>query len=294
MIQENNMRSLSVVLATYNEGKNLNDCLNSVKNIASEIIIVDGSSTDNTVELAKRFTQNIVVTQNHKIFHINKQKAIDLATSDWILQLDADERVSKALSHEIMKVINMNDTEREEYQSHLKNKSLFLKHQQLLIKRDGSIGSDHGAYVAFFMPRINYFLGRYLRYGGVYPDGVIRLFKRGSAYLPAKDVHEQMVVDGRVGWLQHDLLHYDSPTFSKYMMRWQRYTDLMAKELRDNHQGENPITAIDYLLIKPIYWFILTFIRHKGFLESWQGFVFFFFSSLRFPWAYIKYLNLKP
>ena len=84
-------KTLSVVLATYNEEKNLASCLDSVKDIADEIIIVDGTSKDKTVEIAKKYKAKVKVTTNPTNFHINKQKAIDMATKDWILQLDADE-----------------------------------------------------------------------------------------------------------------------------------------------------------------------------------------------------------
>jgi glycosyltransferase involved in cell wall biosynthesis len=294
------MVKLSVVLATFNEEKMLGGCLDSVKEIADEIVIVDGTSTDHTVEIAKRFEARVEITENHPIFHINKQKAIEMAKYEWILQLDADERVSHELGTEIKRIIEMNEKELEEYQKHLPKRELFLRHQTLLEKRDGKIGMEEGGYVAFFFPRKNYFLGRYLMYGGVYPDGVIRLVKKNKAYLPAKDVHEQMVVSGKVGWLQHDLLHIDSPTFGKYIMRWNRYTGLIARELREE-RSRNKFgmtkklgTSLDYLLIKPLWWFMLTFGRHKGFLDGWQGFVFSFFSALRFPLGYLKYLfNLK-
>ena len=84
-------KTLSVVLATYNEEANLASCLYSVKEIADEIVIVDGSSTDKTVEIAKKFKAKIKVTTNKPNFHINKQMAIDMATKDWILQLDGVE-----------------------------------------------------------------------------------------------------------------------------------------------------------------------------------------------------------
>lgn len=285
------MKTLSVVLATFNEEKALPDCLESVEDIADEIVIVDGTSADKTAEIAKKFGAKILVTQNHPIFHINKQKALEMATKDWILQLDADERVSAELAEEIKKVIAMSDEEMQQYQESLLNKKLFLRHQKLLEKRDGSIGTGKGEYAAFFVPRRNYFLGRYLMHGGVYPDGVIRLVKKGKAHFPAKSVHEQIVVDGKVGWLQNDLLHMDSPTFGKYIARWHRYTRLIADELRKEKKSGNPITALKYLFVLPLQWFVLTYGRHKGFMDSWQGFVFSFFSSLRFPAGYIKSLK---
>lgn len=285
--------TLSVVLTTFNEEKMLGDCLQSIKDIATEIIVVDGTSSDTTVAIAKSFGAKVIVTTNKPNFHINKQMAIEAATCDWVLLLDADERVSKALAKEIEQVMNMTHEEMDTYQSHLPSKKLFDRHVSLLEKRDGPIGEKTGEYVAFFFPRKNYFLGHYMRYGGVYPDGVIRLFKNKKAYLPAKDVHEQMAVKGRVGWLQHDLLHMDSPTFEKYITRWKRYTHFIAMQYKDQKLGKDPLTMFTYLVWMPIQWFVMAYGRHKGFLDGWSGFVFAFFSSLRFPVAYMKYRKLS-
>ncbi|MGH7202990.1 MAG: glycosyltransferase family 2 protein, partial [Candidatus Levyibacteriota bacterium] len=263
------MKKLSVVLAVFNEEKMLPDCLESIKDIADEIIIVDGSSTDKTVEIAKKFGSRILVTDNPPIFHINKQKAIDMAKNEWILQLDADERVSPELAKEIMQVIAMNEEEIDSYQKKLPNRTLFLKHQELLEKRDGNIGTKNGVYAAFFIPRLNYFLGKYLRFGGVYPDGVIRLIRKGKAYLPCKDVHEQMVVAGKVGWLEHDLYHYDSPTFKRYMQRNNRYVALLAADLQESKKNKTLGAPIQHMVLLPSWWFLLTYIRHKGFRDGW-------------------------
>jgi len=283
-------QTLSVALATFNEEENLGACLDSVKELADEIVIVDGTSSDKTVEIAQKYGAKVLVKDNPQMFHINKQKAIDMATSDWILQLDADERVSPQLAEEISKIINLSEKETEEYQKTIPNVKLFERHQKLIGERDSQIGTQDKPYVAFFLPRANYFLGRFLKSGGVYPDGVIRLFKKGKAYLPCKNVHEQFVVDGRIGWLQNDLLHYDSPTFKKYITRNNRYTSFIATQYKQEKLPKNPINFIKYVFVLPVYWFLLTFIRHKGFKDSWQGFVFSFFSSLRFPISYLKYL----
>ncbi len=265
--------------------------MESVKKIADEIIIVDGTSSDKTVTIAKSFGAHVVVVPNQQIFHINKQKAMDMAKYEWILQLDADEIVGAELALEIKDVITMDEEAAEKYQDKLPQKRLFQRHQQLLTARDGNIGSTSGPYHAYFIPRLNYFLGRYLRFGGVYPDGVIRLVKKGSAHFPCKDVHEQIVVQGRVGWLQHDLLHMADPTFERYLMRNNRYIDVLASQLREAHTGRDPLTIAKYLVYLPLEWFLMTQIRHKGILDSWQGVVFSFFSALRFPRAYIRYLK---
>jgi glycosyltransferase involved in cell wall biosynthesis len=281
---------LSVVLATYNEGQNLSACLDAVKDIAQEIVIVDGSSDDNTVEIAKQYDAKILVTDNPPIFHINKQKALDMAKNEWILQLDADEIVTKRLAREIQKVIAMSETEIEAYQESLSMRALFMRHQHLIEQRDGRVGDKTGSYNAFFIPRRNFFLGKYLQYGGTYPDPAIRLVRKGEAFFPCKDVHEQMSVTGRVGWLSEYMLHRDSPTFSRYLMRNKRYINLIAEDLKKDHVGKNPITFLDYMIVKPLYWFLLTQIRHKGILDGYQGVVFSFFSALRFPRAYWRYL----
>ena len=285
------MSNLSVVLAVYNEENNLEDCLNSIKEIASEIIIVDGGSSDNTISIAEKFNSHIVRTTNPPIFHINKQKALDLAKSEWILQLDADERVSKKLAEEIKKIITLSNQEIEDYQKKIPQKRLFLRHQRLLEKRDGSIGTKTGEYCAFFIPRLNFFLGKYLKYGGVYPDGVIRLVRKNKTKFPCKSVHEQIQVDGKVGWLRYDLLHLADPTFKRYLLRNNRYIDLLKQELKDQKVGKNFYQGINYFILKPTYWFALTQIRYKGILDGIPGLIFSFFSALRFPRAYYRYLK---
>ncbi|MCL4419912.1 glycosyltransferase family 2 protein [Patescibacteria group bacterium] len=284
------MKKISVALATYNEEKNIGDCLKSVKDIADEIVIVDGMSNDRTVEIAKSYDAKVIQVPNDPMFHNMKQKAFDLSEGDWILYLDADERVTKKLAEEIKKIINMTEEELEKYQLKIKNRKLFLRHQKILEERDGKIGSN-GFYSAFFFPRLNYFLGKYLRFGGVYHDGVIRLFKKGKALLPCKDVHEQLVVDGKVGWLQNDLMHFADPTFQRYLGRNSRYIDLITDELKREKVKKNPWQFLNYLMFKPLNWFLLTQIRHKGILDGFQGIVFSFFSALRFPRAYLRYLK---
>lgn len=305
---------LSLCLATHNEETNLPSCLESAKSLVDEIVIVDGSSTDKTVEIAKKYGAHVIVTDNPPMFHINKQKALDAAKGEWILQLDADERLSPELAIEIKKVINMNQTELSEYQKNLPEIKLFLRHQRLTLDdrnwklenlpagRQGptsifqpqnpvsSIQHPASDIVAFFIPRLNYFLGKFLRYGGVYPDGAIRLVKKGKAHFPCKDVHEVMGVDGKVGWLQNPLFHYDSPTFKRYLERNNRYIHMMVREMKEKKYPKNIVTLLNCCIVKPFVWFFMTTIRHKGILDGWQGVVFSFFSALRFPRAYMKYL----
>lgn len=284
---------LSIVLATKNEEENIGPCLESVKKLSSEIIIYDEYSTDRTREIAKKYGAKIF-KYRHKInFHETKQKAIDRATGDWILQLDADERVTPKLAKEINSVIGERHFEfiSESISKQVRDDKmkLFKRHEELIKRREGGLGKSTGQIVAFFIPRLNFFLGKPLKYAGVYPDGVIRLFKKGKARLPGKSVHELMVVDGEVGWLGSDLEHHESPTFSRYLDRANRYTDLTAEEYNKNHLPANALYFIHYTLYKPAMTFLRLYIRHGGFRDGVRGFIWSAFSALHFPIAYMKY-----
>lgn len=283
---------LSVVLATRNEEKNISECLTSVKDIADEIVVADENSGDRTRQLAESFGARVLSVKHASIFHESKQKALGTASGDWIMQLDADERVTPKLAEEIRKVITMTDDEIAKYQSTLKNHRLFLRHQKLIEERDGAF-IEEGEYAGFFIPRLNYFLGKYLRYGGVYPDGVIRLVRKGRAYFPAKSVHEMIKVNGKVGWLENDLIHMSDPTFKRYLQRNSYYIDLIVQDMNGEKLGKNPRQFIIYVIVKPVWWFLLTLVRHKGLLDGWRGILFSFFSALRFPRAYVRYLIRK-
>jgi len=288
-----NMIKLSVALATHNEEENLPRCLDSVRQLAEEIVIVDGSSTDKTVEIAKNYGARVLVRENPPIFHINKQKALEMCRGEWILQLDADEVVSPELAGEIKKVVLMSNEEIGQRKFPDWKTRLFERHQKLVEERDGKIGSQTGEVAAFFIPRKNYFLGSFLRYGGVYPDGVVRLVRNGKAKFPCKSVHEKIEIDGRVGWLENDLLHYDSPTFSRYLARADRYTTLTAEELRKSNLQINFQNTLYYLLFKPKIEFLKRVFRHRAYKDGFPGIIFALFSALHYPIAFLKYWELK-
>lgn len=284
---------LSVALATYNEEENIGRNLEAIKGIADEIIIVDGSSKDRTVDIAKKYRAKVIVTNNPPIFHINKQKAIDACQGKWILQLDADEEVTPDLVKEIKEIISLSPKDLKSKKIDLEKKRLFEKHQQLVEERDGKVGKEKGEIVAFWIPRKNFFMSRYLVHGGVYPDGVIRLVKNGKAKFPCKSVHEQIKIMGKTAWLENSLIHYDSPTFSRYWERADRYTKLTAEEFLKKGVRFNYLNHVYYLFFKPIQIFLSLFIRHKGFLDGFPGFVWALFSGFHYPLAYIKLWELK-
>lgn len=289
---------LSLCLATYNEEANIHYPIESCIEWVDEVVVVDGGSTDSTVKIAQTYGKKVKIIKesNPRMFHINKQIALDEAKGEWILQLDADEAVSKELANEIQKIIQMDRRELEEYEDSLPKKELFLRHQEVIASKTNSVVKQLGMLKvekdinAFFIPRSNYFLGKFLKYGGVYPDGAIRLIKKNKARFPCKDVHEIMEVDGRVGWLNNDILHYDSPTFERYIKRNDRYVNLMTEEFEDKKLPINILNFFIYVIVKPLNWFFMTTFRHKGILDGWQGVIFSSFSALRFPKAYIQYM----
>jgi len=149
-----------------------------------------------------------------------------------------------------------------------KQARLFARHQIIIEQRDSSIGVESGEIVAFFIPRVNYFLGKPLTHAGVYPDANIRLVKKDKARFPAKSVHEQMEINGEVAWLYNDLEHYDSPTLKRYLDRANRYTSLTAQELKVEKTPKNLLFLLHYSLTKPLFTFFKLFFRHKGFMDG--------------------------
>lgn len=258
---------LSIAIATFNEERSLANCLQSVKNVADEIVIVDGSSIDKTVDIAKSFGAKVVITQNEPIFHLNKQQAINECSGEWILQLDADEIISPELAKEIKSIVAPVTT---------------ITYNLSPITYD-----------AYWIKRRKMFLGQWIKKGGQYPDPVIRLFKKGKAYLPCKSVHEQMKVDGTVGWLNTSMIHLSTPSFSSYITKDNRYSTLTSLELKEKKISINFISFFKYIIWEPNKIFFLIYFRHLGFLDGFPGFVFAIYSGLHQMSAYIKYWEMK-
>jgi len=248
---------LSVAMAVLNEEKNLDACLHAVASWVDELVIVDGGSSDKTVEIAKKNRANVIQTDNPPIFHINKQKALDACKGDWILQLDADEIVDEKLKQEILKVI-----------------------------------SRSKSFDAYYLPRKNFFIGHWLSKGGQYPDYLIRLFRNGRGRFPSKSVHEQIVVSGTIGYLKTPLLHYTNRTFADYWRKADTYTTLTAHELEAKRVPKNFLTFFYYVVLKPAHTFLSLFLRHKGCVDGIWGFFFAVFSGLHHAIAYWKYLTV--
>jgi hypothetical protein len=126
-----------------------------------------------------------------------------------------------------------------------------------------------------------------MTYAGMYPDGVVRLVRGGKARFPQTSVHEQIQVDGKVSWLTNDLIHYSNPTLGKYIAGADKYTDLLASRIK----GRGFFTMCSYVFLLPFFTFFNLYVRHKGILDGFHGFLFSFFSALHYPVAYGKFIR---
>jgi len=217
-------------------------------------------------------------TKHEQIFHITKNKAIKKASMDWVLQLDADERITVEMKKEIKGLLAGKYFGVDSWTSPLKRSLLFFPKPKKLNQPAS----------AYWLTRKNLFLNRYLKHTGQYPDPVIRLFQNGKAILPAKDVHEQMKVNGTVGWLQSDLDHLATPKFQRYLERENRYSDLEAKHLYNKKIKITTANTLNYLFLKPAKTFMSLYIRHRGFLDGFPGFVFSLYSGFHHAFSYMK------
>lgn len=228
------MKSLSVVISAYNEEKMLEDCLRSVKDIASEIIVIDNSSTDNTAQIAKKFTQKVFTRENNLMLNINKNYGISKATKDYILILDADERITDELAKEI---------------------------KQLL--------SSEVEHEGFSMPRKNIIFGKWIEHTGWYPDRQLRLFENGKGKFAEKHVHEMINIDGSVGELKEAIYHINYTSISQFLDKMIRvYTISEAENLLKSGYTPKASDAI----VHPSREFLKRFFAEKGYKDGSHGF----------------------
>lgn len=229
------MKKLSVIIITQNEEKNIRDCLESVR-WADEIIVVDANSSDSTVSICREFTDNIF-EREWPGFAAQKQFALDKATHDWVLSIDADERVTPELREEIQQILTeQNKTE------------------------DG-----------YKIPRLSYFLGKEIRRSGWYPGYQLRFFRREKTKVSTSRVHEGFLVNGSVGFLQSDLLHFTHPSVEESLKRMNRYSSL---EALDRFERKKKKTVRWYhFIVHPFSAFARQFFVHQGYRDGIPGFI---------------------
>lgn len=238
---------LSVVVITKNEERNIAACLESVQ-WADEIVVVDAQSDDHTVDLAKRFTPFVLV-RPWPGYGPQKNFAIAQTHGMWVLVLDADERVLPPLRQEIC---------------------------ELLQHRDGE------GIAGYEIPRRNYFYGRWIQGGGVFPDYQLRLFRRGRGAYDDTALHERLVVQGTVGRLTHALSHDTAPTIRSHVSKTYRYSTLGAQE---KLKTTDRVTAWK-MVAHPIGALFKTYLLRKGFRDGLHGLLLAGFTGM---YTFLKY-----
>lgn len=226
---------LSACIITFNEADRLADCLASLA-FCDEIIVVDSGSTDATVAIARQAGAR-VFERPFEGFRSQKQFAIEQATHDWVLCLDADERVDETLRASILS--------------------------------EQALGFEHAAGYRF--ARLNNYFGRFLRHGNAYPDRVLRLFdRRRGGWRGTREVHEAASVDGPVRTLRGDLLHFPYRSLEQQLAKTQRYARMMAEH--DFKRGRR--ASLVGLVLSPAWRFWRGYLLRAGFLDGWHGLVY--------------------
>jgi glycosyltransferase involved in cell wall biosynthesis len=272
---------LSVVIITYNEEANIGRTLASVQPLVAdgkgEIIVVDSGSTDRTVEVAKAYGAKVFV-EEWKGYAPQKNSAIDKAAGDWILSLDADEEVDSELNEELTgaRGDNLPRTAGE---------------WCLIMQQSGDLQDLKGAPVAFLVRRKNYFLGRWIRRGGFWPDSKLRLFRRATGRFEDRAVHEDMRVQGPTKLIpQGALIHHSYPTLSDYIEHMNRYSSLGATMVVA--KGKVRFSFIN-IVLRPLSTFVYNYFFRLGFLDGCEGLLLHLYHAVYVSWKYAKAWELS-
>ena len=232
------MVPLTVVILTFNSSKHLEEAIKSAS-FANEVLILDSGSTDNTLDIAQKAGCRI---ENQKWlgFGHQKQQAVDLAQNDWVFVLDSDEVITQELRKEILETL-INPLKQ-----------------------------------GYTVPRCNYFFGKPIRHGGLYPDATLRLFDRRRGRFTEDAVHERVLLEGEIGRLHHPMKHYAYDSIEEFVEKQNRYSTLGAKP--------NRLKA----LLNPSWTFLKMYVIKLGFLDGWEGYLIARLYSQYTFWKYIK------
>ena len=244
---------ISVALITFNEEANLARTLESVMPLVrdgrGEIIVVDSGSTDRTVEIAKSLGAQVFIEQ-WKGFAAQKNSAMEKGSGDWVLQLDADEALEPELAQEI----------------------------------DNATGAPE-TIAGFYIPRKNFFLGRWIKHGGFYPDPKLRLIRRGVGKFEEYGAHPTIKINGPTGQLKHALIHNAYPTLRGYIDHMNSYSSSGAEvAVAKGHRSFNLLNIV----VRPKLTFIYNYFLRLGFLDGREGFLLHAYHAVYVSWKYAK------
>jgi len=241
---------ISAVIITLNEEERLEPALTSLEGVASEIIVVDALSTDETLKIAKKYTDKIF-RRKWTNFADQKNFGNNQASSPWILSLDADERLSPELRQEIF-----------------------------------SFKEDEPQCSGFTMPRQVYYLGRWIRHSGWYPDRKLRLFRKDKSRWVGEYIHEKVEIQGKVEKLAGSIHHFTYRNIHDHLTRINAFSDLGAKKL----YGQKKRCRWYHLFLFPFFRFAKSYFWRGGFLDGFAGLV---ISVLNGYSIFIRYAKLK-
>lgn len=246
------MKNLSITIIGFNEADHLRELLPTL-HWADEIIYVDCGSSDESRDIAGRNNCRIFSRPNNPNLNINKSFAIDQAKGEWVFYLDPDERIPDILAKEIITSVQQPRN-----------------------------------YRAFLVKRRNHYFGKWLRHGSQYPDHQLRLFKSGYGRFPLKHVHERLEIDGEIGQLESDLLHYPYQTISQFLSKFDFYTEFEANFLYQQGFRSSWLMTVQYLFLLPSTRFLRRYIFKMGLRDGWQGLFAAVFDALNFAVRYFK------
>jgi glycosyltransferase involved in cell wall biosynthesis len=281
---------LSVCIITLNEEANIGRTLKSVQPLVAngqgEIIMVDSGSTDKTVEIAKSYGAK-VFTEPWKGFAGQKNSALEKAQGEWILSLDADEEVESELANVIPIAMRHGTTTGK------RGATFYIGHQQHRFQ-DADIRCD-----GYWIARRNFFLQKWLRHGGYFPDAKLRLFRRGAGQFESRAVHEDLLLKGRAGWdltggavtvYRRSLAHHAYPTLSGYIEHMNKYSSLGAEmEIEKGRRGFSLINIV----IRPWLTFVYNYFFRLGFLDGKEGLLLHMYHAVYVSWKYAKVWELS-
>lgn len=241
--------TVSAIVVCFNEEERIEDCLKSLR-WCDEIVVVDSFSTDRTPEICRRYTERFF-QRAWAGYRDQKAYAHSLATKDWVLLVDSDERVTAELEQEIV----------------------------------GALTQKNDACAGYAVPRLVYYLGRWWRRGGWYPDYDVRLFRRDRATWGGSDPHEKIIVDGRVRRLENPLQHFSYRNIEDHFQRINRFTSISSREL----QKEGGRWRLSDALLRPALRFFRFYVIKRGFMEGFAGF---YVALSAAVYVFLKYAKL--
>ncbi|HME10315.1 MAG TPA: glycosyltransferase family 2 protein [Bryobacteraceae bacterium] len=244
---------ISAAIIAQNEERNISRVIESLR-CCDEILVVDSGSSDRTVEIASKLGARVVESP-WRGYAGQKNFAAEQCENDWILSLDADESLSEALEAEIWQ-----------------------------IKKNGA------EYDAYTMPRLAQYLGSWILHSGWHPDRKVRLFDRRKAHWVGKYVHESVVVDGPIGRLESNILHFTCSSLSEHLKTMDRYTTLAAEQIID----EKRKVGLMQVLLDPPWTFFRAYVLHRGFLDGLEGLAIAYMAAFYNFLKYAKARNMSP